>query len=223
MELRRLIVSYILPDWPVIPYRQEKNIKYPHMDIDHRLSEKDPLPPYPDVLAFVLQPFWTNQDDGYTKWTAKQILRYNYQPLRQDLERCFPNILRVNRQIYEESVPLMYKGKAFKLALDDKAIRVCSDSFTTLDNESLENRLESLERIFVNVYFPKQTWYEDENEEFLFPCPAVVEKQRRVEAMFSTFATALVAVGTSLKRLHIEFDIWDDRFMDPYEEAELPQ
>lgn len=92
----------------------------------------------------------------------------------------------------------MYKSKEFKLSVNDLAICVCGDSFTELDDKSrIANRLGSLESIFVNVYFPQLVLDEDDDDdEEWHPNPTVVKKQRMVQAMFSTFATALIAGGT---------------------------
>jgi hypothetical protein len=78
-----------------------------------------------------------------------------YIPLRTNLEKCWPIVLQVCRQIYHESLTLMYQGKTFELEVEDGVednedgnLGICSRNFLPYQNA---NTVLGLQLQFRNI------------------------------------------------------------------------
>lgn len=65
-----------------------------------------------------------SEDQNVKLYPETQI----YMPLRHDLERCWPKVLRCNRQMYKEGLPLMYEKKTFEVDITRDKFVICSRS-----------------------------------------------------------------------------------------------
>ncbi|TID13676.1 Mitogen-activated protein kinase [Venturia nashicola] len=196
VELRLRILEYILPDLDIIPIRDRGSYQAWH-----------PLGREAGVRAIQanLALFFTTQfreaqklnaKFSSTNWKVKDLLT-GYVPLRHNLESCWPNILQVNHQLYQEALPLMYKGKTFKAKIADGCLNIHGHIYhnngclTRIAN--MTTQLGKIESISLALHYGR-----DGSEEEIMD----------LSLLTASFANSL-ANARSLKRLHIGIKVFE--------------
>ncbi|TID13250.1 Mitogen-activated protein kinase [Venturia nashicola] len=161
VELRLQILQYLLPDVAIVPFRKEifrhrvhptsilNGYRYTS-DSDEDEDEDTSLKEFKSYQASVNQGFrWSD--------TLRDGVLRGYRPLRINLESCSPSIMRVNHQLYRESLPLVYKRKTFAAHIFKEAMILCSHPFSYHnDDRSLcelslhVGRIESMELVITH-------------------------------------------------------------------------
>jgi hypothetical protein len=129
-------------------------------------------------------------------WVAMDFLG-DYKPLRKNMESCWPNILRVNSQLYHESLPLMYKGKTFNTKIDEYGMYMCGHEYNPYnDDRALPD---------LHIHVRQIRWM---HLDLHFGCDSNDEDQKHLVLLTSSLANSLAESG-SLKRLRINLKIFD--------------
>ncbi|QDS76261.1 hypothetical protein FKW77_001525 [Venturia effusa] len=203
-ELRLQILEYILPDLDVIPIREIGSYQ-----AWHPLGrEVGPRATQASLTSFFTSQFREaqelNAESSSIGWEVRDLLA-GYVPLRQNLESCWPNILRVNRQLYHEALPLMYKGKTFKAKIVDDCLHICGHDY---HNDACPARMANLTTHVGKI--------ESISLDLHFGCDESEEEIRNLSLLTSSFANSL-ANAKSLKRLHIDLKVFECDSLDPVE------
>lgn len=117
-----------------------------------------------------------------------------YEPLRENLESCWPSIMRVNHQLYAESLPLAYDHKTFTAEIWDSGdyLSLCgkdypenegrlrwsdiawSDFYSEAKMARLFVALRNIQSLKLNINFPPMDGHAIELPHFLFMTATLV-------------------------------------------------
>ncbi|QDS76042.1 hypothetical protein FKW77_005333 [Venturia effusa] len=133
LELRLQILGYLLPDVPTIPLRSDDYAKiHPtslsaaHINFFESIQRLHAGGPYPAIVQ-------------------RFLMESGYKPLRQDLERSYPDILRVSRQIYSEAKDSLYRERIFEAIIDKECMALCDQiHYTPLMRGNATERRKAL-------------------------------------------------------------------------------
>lgn len=211
VELRLQILQYLLPDKGRVPIRIDiegarhhptsKNIRtyrpkfsWPNLTLDEVLDETRPND---DTRPndFIEYRALVNRGYGVSAYRREVILQ-GYIPLRFDLESCSPGVMRVNRQLYQESLPLVYKRNTFAAHIFDEGMSICSHSYSNHDDDrdlsELSLQIGRIELLDLVITYEMLT----EEDEF-----------NNTVMLSASLANAL-AQSTSLRRLLITLEVY---------------
>ncbi|KAE9984492.1 hypothetical protein BLS_002194 [Venturia inaequalis] len=204
VELRLQILEYILPNLDVIPFRDCRSYQ-----AWHPLGrEVGPRATQANLASFYTTQFREaqelNAEFSSDNWEIKDLLA-GYVPLRHNLESCWPNILRANRQLYQEALPLMYKGKTFKAKIADNILRICGHEY---HNDACPTSLASMTTQLGKI--------ESISVDLRYACDESEKEIRDLSLLTASFANSL-ANAKSLKRLHIDLKVFECDDLGPVE------
>jgi hypothetical protein len=165
------------------------------------------LSPYPMYEFREAQAMNAERPTPSISWVVREFLG-SYIPLRQNLESCWPNILRVNHQLYHEAIPLMYKGKTFKAEIDEERLQFCghelSPNWTNQKSFDLNTKVGKVESIQLALHYG---------------CGNDDEDIKQLVLLTSSLANSL-AEGKSLKRIQIDLKVFVRSEMDAVEKLD---
>ncbi|KAE9980772.1 hypothetical protein EG328_012020 [Venturia inaequalis] len=127
VELRLQVLQYLLPDERLVRIRKEIGGNRPAMTIDE----------YLDGWESPMQKFKVYQarqtSSTYHRFELseeyKEDALQGYIPLRVNLESCWPSVMRVNHQVYQECLPLVYNQKTFEAHIVNTGMSICSHEY----------------------------------------------------------------------------------------------
>lgn len=202
LELRLQILEYLLPDLDDIPLRDPGSYQAWHplgREVGPRATQANLTTFFKDQFREAQE---LNAESPSLNGEIKDLLA-GYVPLRHNLESSWPEILRVNHQLYQEGLPLMYKGKTFKAKIMDDGLHICGHNYHNNGCPThmalMSDHLGKIESISVALHYGC-----DEGEEVI----------RGFSLLTSSFANAL-ANAKSLKRLQIELKVFEADSLDP--------
>lgn len=141
MELRLQVLQYLLPDERLVRIRKETGGNREHPTSNHRshvhVGPAMTIDEYLHGWESPMQKFKVYQarqtSSTYHRFELseeyKEDALQGYIPLRVNLESCWPSVMRVNHQVYQECLPLVYNQKTFEAHIVNTGMSICSHEY----------------------------------------------------------------------------------------------
>jgi hypothetical protein len=185
------ILEHLLPDQDIIPYRESED-QYTHPSAwDQEVQEAT-------EEAVAAGQSLDNDGDINPRLFIARHQAAKYKPLRKDGTSCWPQILQVNHQLYDEGRYLIYHNRTFEVFLHSSDIKLCKTSFSSHPNGRILSSVDDYE-VFRNQLRPIESLHVTVNMCFT-PEPYFHIEYVHRQHMVNNLADCLIRAG-NLKRL----------------------